>query len=87
VIVPSDAHRVAVLGCGSGRLAIGIALALPDATVAGFDADSVAIGTARRCAALAGVADRVTFEVSDSVLGQAYDLVCARAPRSAQAPT
>ena len=73
----SPPPRVAVLGCGGGHLAIALALTLPEATVAGFDTDSSAIATARRAAAIARVADRVTFEVADQILGETYDLIYA----------
>lgn len=66
-----------MLGCGGGCLAIALALAQNEATVAGFDTDAAAIAEARRAAAIAGVADRVTFEVADRILGDTYDLVYA----------
>lgn len=71
-------QRVAVLGCGHGHLVVLLALAFPDATVAGFDADAAAVTHARRLTALAGVAHRVTIEASDTVRGDEYHLVCAR---------
>lgn len=71
-------RRVAVLGCGNGHLVVLLALAFPDAAVAGFDADATAVTHARRLAALAGVAHRVTVEVGSMVRGDEYDLVCAR---------
>lgn len=74
----ADVQRVAVLGCGHGHLAVQLALVFPHATVAGFDEDAQAVAEARRVAAQAGVASRVTFEVSDMVLGDGYDVVCAR---------
>lgn len=70
--------RVAVLGCGRGDLAIALARASTELTVAGFDPDRAAIAVARRVAAMAGVADRVTFEVADKIRGDGYDVVFAR---------
>lgn len=71
-------RRVAVLGCGTGELAIGLALASRDDSVAGFDPDPAAIARARWAAGAAGVADRVTFEVAATVLGDGYHLIYAR---------
>lgn len=70
--------RVADVGCGFGASTILIAEAFPAATVAGFDQHDVSIDAARRAAAEAGVADRVTFEVADAaeLPGSHYDLVC-----------
>jgi 2-polyprenyl-3-methyl-5-hydroxy-6-metoxy-1,4-benzoquinol methylase len=69
--------RVADLGCGFGVSSVLIAQGYPAATVAGFDQHDVSIETARRAAADAGVADRVTFEVIDAadLPGGGYDLV------------
>lgn len=75
--------RVAVLGCGRGDLAIVLAHTSTRCIVAGFDPDRRSIGLARRAAAMAGVADRVTFEVSDQLLGSGYDVVFARIGASA----
>jgi 2-polyprenyl-3-methyl-5-hydroxy-6-metoxy-1,4-benzoquinol methylase len=81
--------RVADVGCGTGWSAIAVALAYPRVLVHGLDLDEDSIAEARRNAAQAGVADRVTFEVRDaaawpspdgpSATGPAggYDLVCA----------
>lgn len=68
-------RRVAVLACGRGELAIALALACPHDTVAAFDPDRTAIAAARRAAAVAGVTDRVTFEVAGTLRGHGYDLV------------
>lgn len=51
------------VGCGGGRAAILIAQAFPKARVFGFDLHADSIERARRNAAAAGVADRVTFEI------------------------
>jgi SAM-dependent methyltransferase len=70
--------RVADIGCGTGWSSIAIARAYPNVLVEGFDADDASIALARRNAAAAGVADRVTFHVrdaSDPDLVGRYDLV------------
>jgi SAM-dependent methyltransferase len=72
--------RVADVGCGTGWSGIAIALAYPEAVVHGLDLDEDSVAEARRNAAQAGVADRVTFEVRDAAdpgLAGRYDLVCA----------
>jgi 2-polyprenyl-3-methyl-5-hydroxy-6-metoxy-1,4-benzoquinol methylase len=70
--------RVADLACGTGWSSIAMAQAYPLISVDGFDLDEDAIGAARRHAAEAGLADRVTFTAADAsgpgVSGQ-YDLV------------
>jgi len=70
--------RVADVACGVGWAAIAIATAYPGVRVDGFDLDPGSIELARANAELAGVADRVTFEVRDAAdpaaAGQ-YDLV------------
>ncbi|HEX9775380.1 MAG TPA: class I SAM-dependent methyltransferase [Actinomycetota bacterium] len=58
--------RVADVACGAGWAAIAIARAYPHLTVDGFDLDEYSIGLARKNAADAGVADRVTFETRDA---------------------
>jgi SAM-dependent methyltransferase len=70
--------RVADLACGTGWSSIAMAEAYPAIAVDGFDLDGDAIAAARRHAADAGVAGRVTFAVTDaSDLGVSgrYDLV------------
>lgn len=70
--------RVADFGCGVGWAAIAIAVAYPKVTVDGFDLDEASIAIARKNAADAGVADRVTFDVTDvtdAALTGSYDLV------------
>jgi SAM-dependent methyltransferase len=73
-----DALRVADIGCGAGWSSIALARAYPNIHVDGIDADDASIADARRNAAAAGVADRVTFEVQDAqdIEADAYDLVC-----------
>jgi 2-polyprenyl-3-methyl-5-hydroxy-6-metoxy-1,4-benzoquinol methylase len=81
--------RVADVGCGTGWSAIAVALAYPRVLVHGLDLDEDSIAEARRNAAQAGLADRVTFEARDAAAWPApggvratgpaggYDLVCA----------
>ena len=70
--------RVADIACGVGWSSIAIAKGYAKSRVDGFDLDDRAIATARRLAADAGVADRVTYHVRDAAdpahKGQ-YDLV------------
>ncbi len=70
--------RVADVGCGHGASTIIMAQAFPNSTFTGFDAHDASILAARKRAADAGVADRVTFEVAraQDYPGTGYDLVC-----------
>jgi SAM-dependent methyltransferase len=69
--------KVADVGCGHGASTIILAQAYPNSTFVGFDYHDASIITARKAAAEAGVADRVTFEVApaQSYPGTDYDLV------------
>jgi pimeloyl-ACP methyl ester carboxylesterase len=71
--------RIADIGAGDGWSTIALARAFPEATVDGYDADEVSVAAARRHAAKAGVADRVTFHHRDvaapGTLQGPYDLV------------
>jgi 2-polyprenyl-3-methyl-5-hydroxy-6-metoxy-1,4-benzoquinol methylase len=70
--------RVADIACGGGWSSIVIAQAYPNVHVDGFDVDESAIALARRNAAEAGVADRVSFHAHDAthpIDGDRYDLV------------
>lgn len=70
--------RLADVACGTGWAAIAIAQAYPRVTVDGFDLDQDAVVAAREHAEEAGVADRVTFTVtdaSDPAQTAGYDLV------------
>jgi 2-polyprenyl-3-methyl-5-hydroxy-6-metoxy-1,4-benzoquinol methylase len=58
--------RVVDLGCGQGRLALGIAEELPDSAVTGIDVVPDAIAAATAYAAQRGLRN-VTFEVGDGV--------------------
>jgi len=69
--------RVADVGCGHGASTIIMARAYPNSTFVGFDYHEASIEVARKAAADAGVADRVTFEVASAkdYPGSGYDLV------------
>lgn len=69
--------RVADVGCGFGAALIALAQAYPASTFWGFDYHDASIARARKAAAEAGVADRVTFEVATAaeLPGDAYDLI------------
>lgn len=69
--------RVADLGCGLGSASVLLAQAYPNATVVGSDYHLTSVEQARKNAAAAGVADRVSFEVAtaQSFAGTGYDLV------------
>jgi SAM-dependent methyltransferase len=64
------------LGCGMGHSSVAMARAYPAITVRGVDLDEDSITEARRVAAAAGVADRVTFTTGDAAAtGGTYDLI------------
>jgi len=69
---------VADVGCGHGASTIIMAQAFPNSTFIGFDYHDASIVAARKAAAEAGVADRVSFEVAPAQTypGTGYDLVC-----------
>ena len=69
--------RVADVGCGHGASTILMAQAFPASRFVGVDYHAGSIETARRRAAEAGVADRVSFEVAGAagLPGEGYDLV------------
>jgi SAM-dependent methyltransferase len=69
---------VADLGCGHGASTILLAESYPDARVVGYDYHQASIDIARKRAAEAGVADRVSFEVASAqdFPGEDFDLVC-----------
>ncbi|GGK81074.1 class I SAM-dependent methyltransferase [Mangrovihabitans endophyticus] len=54
------------LGCGLGHSSVALARAYPSITVRGVDLDEASIVEARKTAAAAGVADRVSFTVGDA---------------------
>jgi 2-polyprenyl-3-methyl-5-hydroxy-6-metoxy-1,4-benzoquinol methylase len=69
--------RIADLGCGLGSSSVLLAEAFPESVVAGSDYHADSIELARKKAAEAGVADRVSFEVAtaQTFSGTGYDLV------------
>jgi len=70
--------RVADVACGTGWSSIAMARAYPRITVDACDLDEDSIAAARRHAQEAGLADRVTFAVSDAsdaATADRYDLV------------
>jgi SAM-dependent methyltransferase len=69
--------RVADVGCGHGASTIVMAQAFPNSTFVGSDYHPESIEMARARAEAAGVADRVSFEVSPAggFSGNGYDLV------------
>lgn len=73
----SAGAAVADVGCGHGASTILMAQAYSRSTFVGFDNHDRSIDHARKAAADAGVADRVTFEVASAQAypGTGYDLV------------
>jgi SAM-dependent methyltransferase len=69
--------RVADVGCGHGASTLILAEAYPESTFVGFDAHDGSIAVARKRAAEAGLADRLSFEeaTAKSFAGP-FDLVC-----------
>jgi 2-polyprenyl-3-methyl-5-hydroxy-6-metoxy-1,4-benzoquinol methylase len=72
-----DGARLADVGCGSGRGAIRLAQEFPASTVVGYDVHAPNVDRARRAAAEAGLADRVTFTALDAAGGlpERFDVV------------
>jgi predicted O-methyltransferase YrrM len=64
-VLSREGARIADVGTGAGWSAIALAQAHPGLRVHGFDIDEPSIEMARRNAAEAGVADRVTFHNAD----------------------
>jgi ubiquinone/menaquinone biosynthesis C-methylase UbiE len=69
--------RIADIGCGLGASSVIMAQAYPASRISGSDYDGGSIELARKRAADAGVADRVTFEAASAQTfgGSGYDLV------------
>jgi SAM-dependent methyltransferase len=69
---------VADVGCGHGASTILLAQAYPASTIVGYDSHAPSIEAARRAAEVAGVSDRVRFEVASAqdFPGTGYGLVC-----------
>jgi SAM-dependent methyltransferase len=68
---------VADVGCGYGGPTLAMAHAFPRSRFLGIDVDDSSVAQARKAAAEAGLASRVSFEVADSASlpGEGYDLV------------
>ncbi|MGH8906806.1 MAG: methyltransferase domain-containing protein [Egibacteraceae bacterium] len=67
------------VGCGAGWSSIALARGGAGVTVVGVVLDEASIADARRNAAQAGVADRVSFQLADSAAldaGDGFDLAC-----------
>ena len=73
----SAGARVADVGCGTGQALIALARAFPALTGVGYDPYPPVIEHARRAAAQAGVADRVSYEVCDAATGlpESFDVI------------
>lgn len=69
---------VADVGCGHGHSTVLMAQAFPNSRFHGFDAHAPSIDQARRNAAAAGVAGRVSFDIARAVdyPGRSYGLIC-----------
>ena len=70
-------------GCGTGRLAVGIAARRPDLTVQGVDLEAGMVDAARRRAERGDASDRVEFTVADlaglPLSGDSVDLIVSTA--------
>jgi SAM-dependent methyltransferase len=69
--------RVADVGCGTGQALIALARAFPAITATGYDVHPPSVEQARRAAAEAGVADRVSYHVLDVAAGlpEVFDVI------------
>jgi SAM-dependent methyltransferase len=69
--------RVADVGCGHGASTLLLGQEFPESQITGFDYHAASIDNARKRAADAGLADRVSFEVAAAANfpGSGYDLV------------
>jgi 2-polyprenyl-3-methyl-5-hydroxy-6-metoxy-1,4-benzoquinol methylase len=79
-LVAGEPLRILDVGCGEGWAGIYLAEAYPAVTVRGVDLDDASIAAARRHAAERGVADRVSFDVTDITSAsddEQYDLALA----------
>ena len=78
-----SAGRIADLGCGSGILAVTLALECPGARVTGVDRSPAALALARQNARRHGVLGRVALVASDwlaAIAGGDFDLVVSNPP-------
>jgi predicted O-methyltransferase YrrM len=64
-VLSTPGARIADIGCGEGWSSIALASAYPDAAVVGIDVDEPSVIAARSNAEAAGVADRVSFSLTD----------------------
>jgi release factor glutamine methyltransferase len=79
--------RILDVGTGSGAIAVALANALPRSQVTAVDLSPAALEVARRNAQRHGVADRVTFLLSDllaAVGGKEFDAVVSNPPYVAE---
>jgi len=70
--------QVADVGCGHGHSTILMAEAFPNSHFRGFDVHGESVDAARKNAAQAGVADRVTFETANAkgYPAEGFELIC-----------
>ena len=73
----SAGARVADVGCGTGQALIALARAFPAITATGYDVHPPSVEQARRAAAEAGLADRVSYQVLDAAAGlpDSFDVI------------
>lgn len=69
--------RVADVGCGTGQALIALARAFPAVTGTGYDVHPPSVEQARRAAAEAGLADRISYQVLDAAAGlpDSFDVI------------
>jgi 2-polyprenyl-3-methyl-5-hydroxy-6-metoxy-1,4-benzoquinol methylase len=69
--------KVADVGCGTGQALIALARAFPAITASGYDAHPPSVDHARRAAAEAGLAGRISFHALDAAAGLpgSYDVI------------
>jgi SAM-dependent methyltransferase len=69
--------RVADVDCGTGQALIALARAFPAITGTGYDVHPASVEQARRAAAEAGVADRISYQVLDAAAGlpESFDVI------------
>ncbi|HVK36190.1 MAG TPA: class I SAM-dependent methyltransferase [Microlunatus sp.] len=64
-VLGRPAARILDVGCGGGWSTLALARAYPDATLVGVDIDVPSIEAARTAAGIAGLTDRVEFELTE----------------------